>query len=254
VADEVLYLYAITDSDLEAASLTGMRAVDDAPVYGITEGALSAVVSPVDEERFSAASLRRNLEDLRWLEAVARAHDGVVSELARSRPVAPVRLATVFLDEDRLRTLLRARTDEFTAALDRIRGRVEWAVKAFTTPAAPAAQPAEVASSATPGRAFLERKRAERDDAEHRRHRAVAQAESVHARLAEIALATRRYPPQDRRLSGYRDEMLLNAAYLVSEGGEDALRQVTQEPVWPELRLELTGPWAPYSFATLEER
>jgi hypothetical protein len=45
--------------------------------------------------------------------------------------------------------------------------------------------------------------------------------------------------------------MVLNAAYLVKT--EAALRQVVEEHTGRALRLELTGPWAPYSFATLEE-
>ena len=47
--------------------------------------------------------------------------------------------------------------------------------------------------------------------------------------------------------------MVLNAAYLLPEGGEAELRRVAQEPPGTDIRLELTGPWAPYSFATLEE-
>jgi hypothetical protein len=77
-------------------------------------------------------------------------------------------------------------------------------------------------------------------------------AEEVHRRIANLAVASRRYPPQDPRLTGHRDEMVLNAAYLVQET-DAAVRRTVEEWQASSLRLELTGPWAPYSFATLEE-
>ena len=112
---------------------------------------------------------------------------------------------------------------------------------------------AAAAADASPGRAYLERRRAERDDAERRHDRVLEEADAVHERLTRLAVASRRYPPQDPRLTGFRDEMVLNAAYLLPEGGEAELRRVTQEPPGTVIRMELTGPWAPYSFATLEE-
>ena len=46
---------------------------------------------------------------------------------------------------------------------------------------------------------------------------------------------------------------MLNAAYLVEESAAAAFNDVVQ--AWQSLYVdvELTGPWVPYSFATLEE-
>ena len=86
-----MYLYAVADSDLADADVTDMRAVDGAPVRIIAEAPIAAVVSAVDAERFSASALRRQLEDLHWLEDIARAHNAVVSQLAQgaSRRAGP---------------------------------------------------------------------------------------------------------------------------------------------------------------------
>jgi gas vesicle protein GvpL/GvpF len=47
---------------------------------------------------------------------------------------------------------------------------------------------------------------------------------------------------------------MLNTAYLVTESAAARLRRlVKQERHAPSLRLELTGPWAAYSFATVDE-
>jgi hypothetical protein len=97
------------------------------------------------------------------------------------------------------------------------------------------------------------RRRAERDRAARGHEDAVEAAEAVHREISTVAVASRRYPPQDPRLSGHREEMALNATYLVDQAGADALRRLVEDRDAQSLRLELTGPWAPYSFATLEE-
>jgi hypothetical protein len=65
-------------------------------------------------------------------------------------------------------------------------------------------------------------------------------------------VARRHHRAQDAQLSGRDDWMVLNGAYLVDdERGEEfaaavaALRE-------PELDVQLTGPWAPYSFTITE--
>ncbi|MCM0679002.1 GvpL/GvpF family gas vesicle protein, partial [Micromonospora phytophila] len=76
-------------------------------------------------------------------------------------------------------------------------------------------------------------------------------AAAVHAALAGQAVAARRHAPQDRRLSGAPTAMVLNGAYLVDQGTFAGFRDLVGSLAHrhPELRLELTGPWPPYSFA-----
>src|SRR4051812_10033722 len=102
MADSVVYLYAVTDAAPaeEPADEHALAGVDGVPVRRVVSGDLAAVVSSVDPTRFSEESLRRSLEDLQWLERIARAHNAVVTAVARSGPVAPVRLATVYLDDE----------------------------------------------------------------------------------------------------------------------------------------------------------
>src|SRR5205807_1686570 len=75
-------------------------------------------------------SLRRNLEDLAWLEACARAHHHVIDAIARRANVLPMGLAVVYHDDDRVRATLDGRQSDFKAALRQVAGRTEWGVKA----------------------------------------------------------------------------------------------------------------------------
>jgi hypothetical protein len=255
MADAMVYLYAMTDAvtDADGPEPALPAGVDGAPVRRVVAGRLAAVVSSVDPVRFGEEALQRSTEDLKWLEATARAHHGVVAAVAEAGPVAPVRLATVYLDDERVRALLEERAAGFTAALDRVRGRVEWGVKGFATSAAAAAAEPDPEPSGGPGASYLKRRLAQRDRATRGQETAFAAAEEAHRALAAAALAHRTYKPQDRRLTGRNEEMVLNAAYLVGVDDADALRQVVEEWSTGAVALELTGPWAPYSFATLEE-
>ncbi|NMH96204.1 GvpL/GvpF family gas vesicle protein [Pseudonocardia sp. K10HN5] len=245
-----MYVYAVTDAG-RSGELAAVPGVTGAPVRRITADGLTAVVSTVDGTEFGEEALRRNLEDLTWLEQVARAHHGVVGAVARQGPAAPLRLATVYFGDDNVRALLGEHRARFAAALDRIRGRAEWGVKAYGRPQAD--EPTVTAPGAGPGTNYLMRRRAERDRAARSLQAARDQAGRVHERLAGLAVASRVYPPQDPRLSGRRDEMVLNAAYLVPGGDGDAVRGLVDSCDAPALRLELTGPWAPYSFAGLDD-
>lgn len=257
------YVYGVAH-DVEPATRAGLTGVAGAAVRVVPHQGLSALVSAVDLAEFGEDGLRRNLENLDWLEATARAHHAVIAACGADHPVVPLRLATVYHDEERVRGMLAERGAEFDAALRRVEGCVEWGLKAFLDPAprtaaadpvpdaATEADPAPDAASARPGTAYLLRRQAQRRGAEHQRQQAEQRIEAVHTALAAVATDARRYPPQDSRLSGESREMVLNAAYLVRGTERAPLEQALGEVETGALVLEWTGPWVPYSFAVLE--
>src|SRR6185503_18837915 len=95
---------------------------------------LTAAVGTVGLDEFGEEGLRRNLEDLDWLAATARAHDAVIAAIARFGPVVPMRMATVYLDDQRVSKLLEARRDDFVTALRHVTARAELGVKAYADP------------------------------------------------------------------------------------------------------------------------
>ena len=254
------YAFVLTRR-LEPAALAGRAGLRGAPLEVVEHDGLQAVVCSVDLEEFGEEALRRNLEDLTWLEEVARAHDDVVHEAARHGTVAPLRLVTIYSDDDSVRRHLGEHAEELTAALDRVEGRSEWSVKVFA--AASDAEPAPATTGAVastgaeekPGAAYLRRKR---DQAERRRassEQAAAAARALDERLAAASVAARRLAPQDPRLTGRSEPMVLNAAYLVPDQEADGFNGVVAglRAEHPGVTVEVAGPWPPYSFATLEQ-
>lgn len=249
------YLYAVVPA---AAAVPDVRGVDGEAPRRVVDGGLAAVVGSVAADRFDEDGLARALDDLARLEELARAHHGVVAALADGGPVAPVRMATVYRDDEGVHSLLRERAAELGALLERLDACREWGVKIWlaATPA-PAPEPV-AAANGKPGTAYLMRRRAERDvGARHREHGAGV-ADRVHAALSGIAVADRVLAAQDAALSGRREEMVLNATYLVRRDDEEAFDRAVADAVAAAaddgVEIVPTGPWPPFSFATVGER
>lgn len=236
------YVYAIGRA-LDPAGLAGLIGIDGTEVHLVAVRDLVAVVSaaPPDE-----AALQARLERLDELATVAEAHHAVVAAIATQTVVAPFRLATIYQDEHRVRELLRHWYEEFEALLDRLAGTVEVGVKVYVDDRSPAR-----AAPSSSGRAYLQQlsQRHRRRDEEWQH--AAAAVERVDTALGAHALDRSHHRPQPAQLSGAAGHNVLNAAYLVptarvTEFTELARRLATGEPA---LRVEVTGPWAPYSFA-----
>jgi Gas vesicle synthesis protein GvpL/GvpF len=256
MAESGRYLYAVT-RDVDTSAVELIEGIGEAPVSVLEDGGLVAVVSTVDLAEFGEEGLREHLEDLGWLERVARSHDRVVQGVAQLGPTAPMRLATICLDDAGVSDRLREWHDGLHAALDRVVGRAEWSAKVYAPPRA--AQAGQEATSATDGRgagaAYLRRKRAQSQERLDAEQQGVEAAQSIHDALGAVSVASRVLAPQDPRLTGHEGTMTLNAAYLVPVDDQEAFLAETERlaAANSQVRLEINGPWPPYSFATLEE-
>ena len=246
------YLYAVCRG-LDPRALGDLRGLDDASIELVGHADLAAVVSTVPLTSYGEEALRRNLEDLAWLETVVRRHDDVVHAAASRAPTAPMRLATICFDDDAVRARLREWHVDLTHVLDRVEGCAEWSVKVL---APPTATPEPTVDAPVSGADYLRRRKAaveQRADADASAARA---ADAVDEELAALARAARHLPPQDPRLSGLRGTMVLNAAYLVphedSVAFEERVRALATAHAG--VVVDARGPWPPYSFAMLEQR
>jgi hypothetical protein len=266
--DAGVWAYAITESshlsrpdgDVDLSWLTG---IGEAKVRAATCSGLTALVSDVSLAEFGEAALRRNLEDLDWLDEVAREHHYVIDAAARMFPLLPTRLATVYTGDAALCAALASRQDQLRGALRRVGGRVEWGVKAYApqgnadrAPRARNAADVDTCEEAGPGGgaglAYLQRRRAQLTSDREVKGAATRAAQAMHTDLTAKATDTRLHPPQSAQLSGIRQPMLLNAAYLTdaADGPTFTAAVAGLATAHPELRVELTGPWPPYSFAS----
>ena len=234
------YVYAVCRpfGSTLPAQLTGVAGVPPKP---LTHHGLVAVVSAVPEEEFAEEPLRAHLEDPHWLSATTRAHKSVIDALTVVTSPLPLRLATVFRDDSGVRTMMEAQEGNLLRTLDRLDGRVEWGVEVY----AESAEDSEAVSDAV-------------SDAVSYSVRAWVRAEDfarrLHGTLARFAEDARIHTQQNAATSRASGRKVLNAAYLVPRSRSEEFVELVDRAKGekrPGLRVELTGPWAAYSFSGL---
>jgi Gas vesicle synthesis protein GvpL/GvpF len=201
----MIWLYAVCEQP--ERPLPRVRGLEDRPLEGIACGELVAVATRHEAVPEVAAV------DALWT------HERVIEAVQAERAVVPVRFGTREPGSGSVRAALAASRRPLHEALERVRGRVELAVRALAP---------ECGSG---GRAYLRR----------RRH-----AAELHQALAAYAVEARRRPEQGGEL--------LRASYLVEPAGLEPFRVAVErlQREHPRLSLVCTGPWPAYSFAEPE--
>jgi len=240
----------------------GLAGIDGGVVERVEARGLAALVSRVPLADFGAGPLRDNLNDLDWLERVARAHEAVLERVLAETTIVPLRLCTIYESEDGVREMLEREHDSLARALDTLAGRQEWGVKVLAdeerlteearSRSAEAAALEEELDARTGGGAYMLRRRLERHVRDAADALASELAEQVHAQLQDWASDAVALAPQNPELSGHEGRMLMNGAYLVETERVDGLRALVSDLEERHrslgVRIELTGPWPPYNF------
>jgi Gas vesicle synthesis protein GvpL/GvpF len=216
----VIWVYAICDRpDLPPPRRRGLA---QAPLDAVLEGDLVAVVSRHADPPGEPAL------DALWV------HERVIEQIMAERAVLPMRFGSRLDGDDELRELLAARQEEFLAALDRVRGRVEVGVRAMRPLGAPPAAPPPAAS----GREYVDAKLADA-------RRVEREASVLHEPLAGLAVAVSRQPARS-------PDELLRASYLIDTAALARFRGAVErlQRAHPEMAILCTGPWPPYAFVS----
>ncbi|HYJ68091.1 MAG TPA: GvpL/GvpF family gas vesicle protein [Nocardioidaceae bacterium] len=250
---DACYTYAVA-RPFDVATIGPVRGVDDAAIRLFRYRDIVAVSSAMPPEAAEEGALRTRLETLESMEAMARAHHAVVEAVVERAVAIPFRLATIHHDERRVIGMLRHGHAEFDATLNRLAGRVEMGVKVYANISAPPPTSIVASVSDSPGRDYLRTRRVERNQRERGSRQAVDVAERVDAALAESAVERALHRPQAARLHIDRAENVLNAAYLVEARDLPAFHTLVRRlgSDAPGVRIEVTGPWPAYSFASLD--
>jgi hypothetical protein len=208
----VIEIYAITDAP--PATLPGTAGLNV-----VTNGGLVAFCGPGQERKMAPSLLWR--------------HEEIIETLMKTCDLLPVRFGTQVEDEHAAAMVLARQRVQLQAALDRVRGAVELAVRVVDNDREP--QPVAVFSS---GVDYMRAKAAQAQDVER-----VTQA--IHEPLAGMARAS-------RVMRQVRAREAMCSAYLVAR---DVVSQFVDrvsclQRANPDLQVLCTGPWPPYSFVS----
>ena len=211
------------------------------PVQPLTSEEFICWVCEVDQKNFAEA-MERNMENLEWLALHGVRHQQVVGEIAAQASIIPARFGTIFSGEPALLKDVQGRKAALNEVFNRVEGADEWGVKVFAEYFAPVAPVAEVRS----GKEYLQqkaatiRKRPEHNDQE----------------ISELATALDKIAADSApsgKVSGAQPNLLWQATYLVPRARRKQWDQVLKNFVerWEgQRRIEINGPWPPYSFVS----
>jgi len=211
------------------------------------EKGLWMVCADVPLRSYGEERIEEGLRDLEWVARIAVAHEAVVERFARvnGATVIPMKLFTIFSNDERAREEMHRRRRDLDAILKRIKGCQEWGVRVTRSRRAVAAPTAKAPDS---GAAFLAGKKRARDLAREQLMQSVEAADDTYRTLAKIAKEIRRREPPEAATS----PPMLDAAFLVP-----TLRRIRFKAAAAKAaakcgaagaELVLTGPWPAYHF------
>jgi hypothetical protein len=258
-AVQVLYLYCFArplSDPPEVVGIDGRQYVSALTINDVT-----AIWSPVPLDAFTGPTGDANLRDSSWVVPRACQHERVVEAVMRRSPVLPVRFGTVFSTPGLLEERLADWATVISRFLDDVSGKEEWSVRGFADPdrvakwltaSAPALAELQRQTPSSPGAQYFYEKRL---------RVAVQGALGVWRRVVatEVAKSLSDCVDQVRVLSSWlRDDskgprqQVLNCTVLVPKervaGLHTYVNGIEERYADPGVKLEVSGPWPPYSF------
>jgi hypothetical protein len=199
----MIWLYAVCEEPEKP--LPRVRGLGGVRLEGIAHGRLLAV-----------ATRHQRLPDTRANDALWT-HERVVETVQAERAVLPMRFGTRLPSASGVGAALEEHRELLLTGLERVRGRVELAVRAMEAP-----------GRAPNGRAYLVRRQ---------------KAAALHTALSARAVAARRGPER-------APDELLRGSYLVEQALLPSFSGAVErlQRAHPETALVCTGPWPAYSF------
>ena len=256
------YFYGITrPGPLEPVLTEADGPDEDGPLQLLAGGGLAALVRPVALTGYDRAVLEQRLSRAPELEAMVSSHHRVIEAVHARQAILPARLGTIYARPDDIVASLRAGHDALARQLERLDGCNEWAIHLFADRAAVREHVMtvdaelralrEALAGASRGRAFfLERQRRDRLESATR-EALVSLAQQAFDRLRRDVVDGEIGAAGDRDAEG--EVEILRASFLVRrEDTERFLADVRSSATIGEgVRCEWSGPWPPYSFASV---
>jgi hypothetical protein len=240
-SSRVLYLYGITrEGEGRAPGIIGVDAA--AAVEAVSCAGLVCWISRVDKTEF-AENLARNMENLEWLAEVSVRHQHVVAAIAKIGDILPARFGTVFRSPASLIADVEKNKSLLARDLKRISGCEEWGVKVFGSRAQP-----QAAAQAKSGRHYLQAKAAALRSEEP--NTVDGEMQRLLQALQELVVQT---APGTGAVSRGQRGLHWQGSLLVKRSQRARLQQLMARfsQDWEgKRRIELSGPWPPYSFVS----
>jgi hypothetical protein len=260
MSDAIYYVYGVAAPTLDLSRAPD--GLDEAPLRLEAEGALAALLSPLDPEEYSPAAVEARTSDVEWLGPRAVVHDRVLTWASDHGPVVPFPMfSAMFRDLAGVRAMLRDRAGPLRDALVTAAQGREYGLRIYRDDATLIAAAAtlsprlaeleQAAAAASPGQRYLLERKLEGERKTEARRIAEETAREAYETLAAHAVAARRIP-MPRDATERRAALALNAVFLVAPEAYTAFRasvgRLAMRHEESGFRFEFSGPWPAYHF------
>jgi hypothetical protein len=263
MVDELTYVYCISDSPLQAATIA-----DQKDLKCLKFDAFYAYVKQVSPDEFSEENLNKNFNDLPWIEIHARNHIRIIGEVMKSSIVIPFKFGTIFNSEESLGNFIQKYASSLNENLKNIKGKEEWSVKIYCNYKVLNEQITELSedvrnleqeiSKSKPGKSFLlKRKKVELVEKEVAKVVQLS-GQVCYEEVKSFSALTQVNSLLSSEHSDRKDSMILNISCFVNQVSVDefldAIGALQKKYKKIGFDMATAGPWPPFSFTSIKEK
>ena len=260
------YVYCVAVSEPGEELLSGSIPIaieDGTALEPVTLDSLTAIVSRVPLSDYGEEGLAERLNDAAWTAIRAMRHEHVVEHFAKNTSVVPLRFGTIYLSLSGIEKMLRENATDLTAIIERLKDREEWGVNVYCDRTVLLDEIAEVsprlremaesAKQASPGQSYLMQKKIDALRVDEVKVEIERCANEIEEKLKVESVGATKLRVLKVETTEY-GELKAKFAFLVDRKNFDRFRDVAEDLAQSMqskgIRIELTGPWPPYNFAT----
>ncbi|MEN0019516.1 MAG: GvpL/GvpF family gas vesicle protein [Planctomycetota bacterium] len=252
--ESVVYLVGFAPRGaLTGFTSTGLEPEQAARVEPL--GTFDAIIIYVPATMFIGDDADARLQDVTWLSPRAARHESILQEAAARAPIMPIGFGSVFTSSDRIAETLAEHADDITEFFATSADCDEWSIKAWVDRDAAIAQArASIARERTNtggGAAYLRARRMDDEAERFAEDHALALVDDLLDQIDPciVDAVERRVVEADEDSGRWT---IAHVALLIHRDVRAAFDSTLDEAAAlldaEGIHLELSGPWAPYSF------
>ena len=259
-----IYLYCLTPGG-PLPDVAGSGIDETHPLFTVTAGDFSAVVSVISLEDFAGREASERLGDVLWVAPRAIRHENIILAIMNRTTVLPVRFGSVFSSPEVLVESLEGQGVSIKEYFRTTAGKSEWTLKTFvdTKQARLALLESRFSaekghlSSMSPGLRYLQEQKIRAAVNVELRSRLADLSRQMTHFVRKLTPDFRERASQSQGLTDDEDEMFFQAAILVPDSERQTM--IVEVDGWNAdhrsmgLSLELSGPLPPYHFTPVPD-
>lgn len=255
--NRLIYIFCLTD---KPPAVNKLSVSDD--ILSIKVDSLYATIKYVSDNDYSEGNIKANLSNEVWLDRNVREHLRIITAIMLDNAVIPFNFGTIYKSEERLKQFITTYSKDFTDTLLYLKNKEEWSVKVFCNKRTIADNLAFLSKNisdidaqiknSTPGKGYILKKK--------RNEIINKEITSIYNTYSKIIFTTLNRFCEEHQLNIIQPtdndeidiDMILNVNFLITSDNIDNVVNASNDMIKEYenigIRIQLTGPWPPYTF------